>query len=96
MKMIQNTILITGGGSGIDRGLAEAFHCLGNQVVIAGRSKKSLDETTSANVAMKSLRVDMVDSDSIRSFAAQVSAALAMDSGENSSMVGALQTTDYY
>jgi uncharacterized oxidoreductase len=74
MQSTGNTILITGGGSGIGRALAESFHALGNQVIIAGRRQAALDETTRANPGMASLVLDIGDPQAIRRFVAQLTA----------------------
>ena len=69
MDITHNVILITGGGSGIGRGLAEAFHALGNQVIIAGRRPQALEDTVLANPGMVSYVVDLQQPAALRAFA---------------------------
>jgi len=69
-----NTILITGGGSGIGRGLAEAFHKLGNTVIIAGRRKATLNAVTAANPGIFSEVVDVQKTGKLKAFATKIAA----------------------
>ena len=72
MNLQGNTIFITGGGSGIGRGLAEAFHQPGNKVVIGGRRRDVLKQTLAANPGMEAIVLDTKSSESIQSAAASV------------------------
>jgi len=69
MQTSGNTILITGGGTGIGRALAEAFHALGNKVIIAGRREPPLKETAAANPGIEWITLDVQNAPSVTAFA---------------------------
>jgi uncharacterized oxidoreductase len=71
--MNENTILITGGGSGIGGGLAKAFHSLGNHVIVAGRRSDVLEKT-----GLDFVVLDTRDRSSIKSAASQVTQKFPM------------------
>lgn len=72
MKMSGNTILITGGGSGIGRALAHRFHDAGNHVIVVGRRQAALDETVSGRERMSAYALDVDDSAALAAFATAV------------------------
>ncbi len=70
MQLKNQTILITGGGSGIGLGLAVAFKRLGNTVIVSGRSKEKLK--AASELGLETISVDMKDEASIQTLAQEV------------------------
>lgn len=72
MQTNGNTILITGGGSGIGRELAHKWHDLDNTVIVAGRTQASLDEAAAGHANIHTMIVDVGDADDLARFAKKV------------------------
>lgn len=75
MKTSGNTILITGGGSGIGEALAHRFHDAGNTVIIAGRRQDALDAAAAGRANIHTMTLDVESAAGIADFAQRVLAA---------------------
>ncbi|MBA2936114.1 SDR family oxidoreductase [Sphingomonas sp. CGMCC 1.13654] len=75
MKNQGNTILITGGGSGIGEALAHRFHDAGNTVIVAGRRQDVLDKAIEGRANMHALTLDVESAEGVADFAKRLLAA---------------------
>lgn len=72
MKTTGNTILVTGGGSGIGLALAQRWHDAGNHVIITGRNAAKLDAAIAGRPNMSAMTLDVTDPTAIAAFANEV------------------------
>ncbi|WP_290871516.1 SDR family oxidoreductase [Aquabacterium sp.] len=72
MKTTGNTILVTGGTSGIGRALAERWHATGNRVIVVGRRAELIAELTAAHPGMSGYALDMADAAAVADFGVRV------------------------
>lgn len=69
MKLSGNTILITGGSSGIGLSLAKKFLEIGNSVIITGRSTDKLDRARQEEPKLHTIQSDASDPQAVRALA---------------------------
>ena len=74
MQISGNTILVTGGNSGLGRRFAEEFARRGNKVIITGRKQETIDEVVAGTPGITGYVLDITDAQAISDFAAKVTA----------------------
>lgn len=72
MQHTGNTILITGGGSGIGQALAQRWHDAGNDVIITGRRREVLDQAITGRARMHAYVLDVTDAAAVAAFVSKL------------------------
>ena len=72
MKTSGNTILMTGGGSGIGEALAHRFHDRGDTVIVAGRRRDALENAARGRPNIHPVTLDVEDADAVAAFADRI------------------------
>jgi uncharacterized oxidoreductase len=75
MKTTGNTILVTGGGSGIGLALAQRWHDAGNKVIVTGRNAAKLEAAIAGRPNMSAVSLDVTDAAAIAAFAKDIVAS---------------------
>lgn len=72
MKTSGNTILVSGGGSGIGLALAQRWHDAGNVVIVTGRNTAKLETAIAGRTNMHAITLDVTDPAAITAFAEDI------------------------
>jgi uncharacterized oxidoreductase len=72
METSGNTILISGGGSGIGLAFAQRWHDAGNIVIITGRNAAKLESAVAGRANMYAAQLDVSESYAVQAFALYV------------------------
>jgi len=75
MKPTGNTILLSGGGSGIGLALAQRWHDAGNVVIVTGRNAAKLEAAVAGRANLHARVLDVTDPAAITAFATEIVAA---------------------
>ena len=75
MKTSGNTILITGGGSGIGEALGGRFHDRRDTVIVAGRKRQALERAIAGRPNMHAIELDVASAQEIADFPQRLLAA---------------------